>query len=109
MSPSKRGSCLLLALLFYALPAQAFRCGVYVVTEGEHALSVLQKCGEPQYRDEHIEYRELRIKGQGLEQARFEPVRVEQWLYNFGPRMFMQQLRFENGKLMEIKNLNYGF
>jgi hypothetical protein len=98
-----------LALLFVAAPAQALRCGNRLVLEGDYVFSVLQKCGPPQYRDERTEYRSLRLKGQGLEQEQFVPVRVEEWLYNFGPQYFMQLLRFENGRLIEIKNLDYGY
>ncbi|HLF96665.1 MAG TPA: DUF2845 domain-containing protein [Methylococcaceae bacterium] len=98
-----------LVLLLAAAPAQALRCGNLLVLEGDYVFSVLQKCGPPQYRDERVEYRSLRLKGKGLEHEQFVPVRVEEWLYNFGPQYFMQLLRFENGRLIEIKNLDYGY
>lgn len=103
-----RGFIYALALLLAAVPAQAMRCGNLLVLEGDYVFSVLQKCGPPQHRDERVEYRGLRLKGKGLEQERIVPVRVEDWLYNFGPQFFMQLLRFENGRLIEIKNLDYG-
>jgi hypothetical protein len=49
------------------------------------------------------------LKGRGLEQEQVVPVNVEEWLYNFGPQYFMQLLRFENGRLVEIRNLGYGY
>jgi hypothetical protein len=98
-----------LALLLVAAPVQAMRCGHLLVLEGDYVFSVLQKCGPPQYRDERMEYRGIRLKGKGLEQEQFVPVRVEEWLYNFGPQYFMQLLRFENGRLIEIRNLDYGY
>lgn len=97
-----------LMLLLGALPAHAMRCGNLLVMEGDHMFAVLQKCGPPQYRDERVEYRGIRLKGTGLEQDQFEAVKVEEWLYNFGPHLFMQQLRFENGRLIQIKSLGYG-
>ena len=36
-------------------------------------------------------------------------VPVEIWLYNLGPNKFMQRLRFEDGELIEIESLGYGF
>lgn len=98
-----------LALLFVVAPAHAMRCGNLLVLEGDYSFTVLQKCGPPQYHDERVEYRSLRLKGKGLEQEQFVPVRVEEWVYNFGPQFFMQRLRFENGRLIEIKNLDYGY
>lgn len=100
---------LFLLLTFAAMPAHALRCGNLLVLEGEYVYSVLQKCGPPQYRDDRVEYRGLRLKGRGLEQEQVVPVNVEEWLYNFGPQYFMQLLRFENGRLVEIRNLGYGY
>ncbi|MGE3533156.1 MAG: DUF2845 domain-containing protein [Steroidobacteraceae bacterium] len=34
---------------------------------------------------------------------------METWVYNFGSRKFMRQLRFEDGVLVEIKILEYGY
>lgn len=108
----KKYGWLWVLLSVYSLPAQAIRCGVYVVTEGDHAYSVLQKCGEPQYREERIEYREVRFRsgnlGTGMEQAQLVPIQVQEWLYNFGPNMFMQLIRLENGRVVEIKALEKG-
>ena len=36
-------------------------------------------------------------------------VPVETWVYNFGPSKFMRKLRFEDGVLVEIKVLDYGY
>lgn len=34
---------------------------------------------------------------------------AEEWSYNFGSSSIQQSLRFENGKLMEIRNLGCGY
>jgi hypothetical protein len=34
---------------------------------------------------------------------------VEVWTYNFGPDRFMQRIRFENGVIVRIESLGYGF
>jgi uncharacterized protein YvpB len=36
-------------------------------------------------------------------------VPVEIWIYNLGPSKLMQRLRFEDGELIEIESLGYGF
>ena len=33
---------------------------------------------------------------------------IEVWLYDFGPRRFMEELSFENGRLIAIESLGYG-
>jgi len=34
---------------------------------------------------------------------------VEMWTYNFGPDRLMQRIRFENGVVVRIESLGYGF
>lgn len=34
---------------------------------------------------------------------------IEEWIYNFGSSRIQQSLRFENGKLMDIRNLGRGY
>jgi uncharacterized protein YvpB len=36
-------------------------------------------------------------------------VRVEIWTYNFGPHKLMRRLRFDDGELVEIETLGYGY
>ena len=34
---------------------------------------------------------------------------VEIWIYNLGPRRLMRRLRFEDGRLVDIETLDYGY
>jgi hypothetical protein len=34
---------------------------------------------------------------------------VEVWIYNLGPSKLMRQIRFEDGKVVEIETLGYGY
>ena len=34
---------------------------------------------------------------------------VEDWTYNFGPYQLMRQVRLENGFVVDVKNLGYGY
>jgi hypothetical protein len=36
-------------------------------------------------------------------------VQVEIWTYNFGPNKLLQRIRFENGIVVKIDSLGYGF
>jgi hypothetical protein len=114
----------LAGLLLTTSPAWAFRCGSRIVTDGDHYSKVRKYCGEPLGIQERVIYREGRTRprispglGNGVTIDRevvyydrsFVEVVVEEWTYNFGPRRLMQLVRFENGFVVEIEQLGYGF
>lgn len=103
---------LLLAGLAAAAPAQAFRCGTKLVHEGDTRAEVIAKCGEPAEMDERtvlrrpvywIHGRPYHL-GYGL-----VDVSIETWIYNLGPHKLMRRLRFEDGLVVEIDTLGYGY
>ena len=111
-------------LLFAATPALAFRCGNRIVSDGDHYSKVLKICGEPTGVQERVIYREgvtrprFRVEGpNGLKYDKevlqydrsYVEVLVEEWTYNFGPRRLMQLVRFENGFVVEVDQLGYGY
>ncbi len=75
-----------------------------------HAMEVINKCGEPHYVEESIEYQSTAINNRqaGLYRQHERPIQIEEWTYNFGPRRFMRLLRFENGRLLTIESIGYG-
>ena len=90
-------SLLCLPLLLCSLPllADTLRCDNQLISTGDHASEVLEKCGEPNSRDT-LGYQE-RVGPHG----RFEEVRIDEWVY--GPRNGMYYyLRFEANRLVEI-------
>ena len=36
-------------------------------------------------------------------------VQIEFWTYNFGPNQLMERLRIEDGVVVEVQSLGYGF
>lgn len=115
-----RSSLLLAIALLWAsvVPAAALRCGSALVVEGQSKFEVLQRCGAPAYTDEYTEYRAggtnptiprpLDSLGQTYPAPVAREVRIEQWVYNFGPTRLMPTLTFENGRLIKIETLGYG-
>ena len=113
---------LLTAACLGAPPAQAFRCNSWVIDPGLHKAEVLGKCGAPFGQSLRTEYRVQRLREtvwtrpvnggppvqSAVEVERQVPVVIEEWVYNFGPQQFMQSLRFENGRLVEVQDLGYG-
>lgn len=85
-----------LLLLCLSLPSQAatFRCGSKLVSLGDRTFQVLQKCGEPSYRE-----------ALGYELSDYPYYRreapISEWVY--GPRNgFIYFLRFEGNRLAQI-------
>lgn len=97
--------------LLLAGPAHAMRCGTRIVTEGDYAVDVLHRCGEPEYIEESADYRYRSISTRHgrLYGSSPAPVAIEVWTYNFGPNRLMRRLRFENGELQSIRTLGYGY
>jgi hypothetical protein len=98
-------------LLLASAPAHAFRCGTRIITRGDHADKLLHYCGEPASVQTRLAQRSLVTEDRrhiyipGL----VEDVLVEEWTYNRGPNQLMRLVRLENGFVVEIKHLGYGF
>lgn len=89
--------------LCFALSAHAdsLRCGTKLVSLGDLALQVREKCGDP-VSEELIGYtlRTARWNGDGIERE----YKIEQWVY--GPEQgYYHVLRFEAGRLRDIDNV----
>lgn len=105
------GLVLLTGLLAgWVAPAEAFRCGNRIVSEGDDISRIHHICGEPHAIQHWTEVRLRPVYGYHYRRISHVPVeiQVEEWTYNRGSRRFMRRLRFENGRLVEIRQLSYG-
>jgi len=116
------GIVMLLLLLIAVSPAHAFRCGNKIVIKNMHEQQVLRACGEPTtirhlgYAVRYIETPYRRRLSGGIS-SEYSPgyghytqeVVVTEYVYNFGPRKFMQRLVFEGGVLVSIETIGYGY
>jgi hypothetical protein len=103
---------LLVVSVLASAPAFAFHCGSKLVHEGDTRGQVRSKCGEPS----EIEVRSILrrpvvwLKGRPVfASSDFVDIPVEFWIYNFGPNKLMRRLRFEDGELVDIETLGYGY
>lgn len=100
-------------LLLASLPAAAFHCGQRLVHEGDSRFDVRSKCGEPVDIETRSILRQPIIWFHGrpilAAPGSFVEVPVEVWTYNFGPHKLMRRLRFEDGELVDIETLGYGY
>jgi Protein of unknown function (DUF2845) len=119
---------LLLGIVLATEPALAMRCKGKLVKEGDHLARVLKYCGGPTAVQRRTIYRsgvptaranqEMILNGteSGLPRQEllihdrsFEEVLVEEWTYNLGPNRLMRVVRFENGIVVEVTRLGYGY
>jgi len=80
----------------------SLRCGSRLVLIGETKAGVVVKCGPPLYQ-QHVGERIVRTR------YGYDKIIVEEWVYNFGPMDFVHTLRFEGGRLAEIRRGDRGF
>ncbi len=85
--------------------AETFRCGDRVVSLGDTKADVVIKCGDTDLKDSH---EESIIKSIDPFTKQKVTVIVDEWTYNLGPDSLIRILRFENGKLVDIKTGGYG-
>ena len=81
-------------------------CDVDKLQTGLSQYEVLQRCGEPFFRDSRDEEMFSAISGQN---RRLVERRVDEWTYNLGPNRFMRILTFKNGHLEQIVTGDKGF
>lgn len=112
--------------------AQSLQCGEKTISEGTTQAEVTARCGQPAQIQHQTIYSEggtataggpapiggpagppapgkpiPTLPGIGTRSATEFP--VELWTYNFGPTRLMQRIRFENGVVVHIESLGYGF
>lgn len=124
-----------LGLSVWAVDARAWRCGGWIIEEGQTPFEVGQKCGDPESANQRMEWRVVQSIQQqctvqnvpiviplpnGGQRTEFRPqtlcvpvpvsitipVQVEEWFYSDqGYGNVPKLLRFENGRLVFIENL----
>lgn len=115
MSPSPRA--LLVAVLILLVPHAAsglgdsLRCDGGIVSVGDSKLDLIGKCGPPALREAQDEERSrllLDASGRAVT-GRSTALTVERWTYNFGPRMFVQHVTLEGGRVRGVERGSYGY
>lgn len=106
---------LFVALIFAGTPsivsAQSLSCNGTLVSKGDSPVSLLQKCGEPIYRQQIC----LSMLQLGWVVTPFQPgspyailasqcVPMEEWTYDRGPGTFMGVVRIYNGSIESVRD-----
>ncbi|SNB46551.1 DUF2845 domain-containing protein [Geobacter sp. DSM 9736] len=103
-------TCLFIAAPALATDMETMICKNGIVSKGDLAIEVVAKCGEPAQKAQREEKRGGLVRDiHGRERTVFSLVTIDDWTFNFGPHEFMQRLLFENGRVVGIESLGYGF
>ncbi|WP_341964129.1 DUF2845 domain-containing protein [Pseudomonas sp. RC10] len=93
---AKRIASIALLSLVTLCAEASMRCDNGIASEGDAMAQVIQKCGSPASREQIATGEDRR----DIDRRKYTT--IEQWVY--GPRSGMYQyLRFEGGKLVQIK------
>lgn len=98
--------CFIGLLAFMDGNALSFYCKDRLVSEEDTMIEVYQKCGEPDFKEQHVE-KERDVLDLGVKRTVY--IVVDEWTYNFGPLDWLYRIRFENGRLKKIETMGYGF
>ena len=96
-------------------PAHALRCGSKLVKQGMHEVEVKAICGQPATeRTLGFVIRSHFDRTHGSTTTRYyggypREVLVTELVFNFGPRKFMRKMRFEEGRLVSMETIGYGY
>ena len=78
---------------------------------GDSSAELENVCGKPAQVDHSTGY-PSGTRRAGVRAAQSSPddlVSIDSWTYNFGPDQFMQRVRIENGVIVGIDTLGYGY
>ena len=83
-----------------------FYCGERIIAPGDSRAAVLEKCGEPAWK----EVREDTVTEAFLaDRTPVNLVTTEEWVYNFGSTALIHFLRFQEDRLAVIETGGYGY
>jgi hypothetical protein len=92
--------------------ADALRCGTRLVSEGDTRVQVEARCGAPAdiIRRTRLAAPVIWRHGRPYRVGNGEiEIVVEEWTYNLGPHRFMRRVRFEDGVVVAVDTLGYGY
>jgi hypothetical protein len=92
--------------------ADSLRCGSRLILEGDTAGKLRSLCGTPAAISRSSLQRAPAVWFNGrLVSVGFAPVEVpvETWEYNFGPNRLIHRVRLEDGLVVSIDTLGYGY
>jgi hypothetical protein len=78
---------------------------------GDPQYKVQRVCGDPNDRQWRVTYRIQSTYDpmSGAPVTVAVPIITEVWLYDFGPQRLVEEVSFENGRVVAVQSLGYGY
>jgi len=89
--------------------SQSLRCSDKIIGEGSTRLEVSSLCGDPAQVEHKTIYKDVSTAAPGVSVGTTTEIQVELWIYNFGPDRLMQRIWLEDGVVIRIESMGYGF
>ncbi len=89
--------------------SQSLQCSDRVVSTGSTRLEVSSLCGDPAEIEHKTIYNNASAAASSVLVGTTTEVHVEMWIYNFGPTRLMQRIWIQDGVVIRIESLGYGF
>ncbi|MBS0420820.1 MAG: DUF2845 domain-containing protein [Proteobacteria bacterium] len=106
-------SAVILVALSWNARGESMECSDKIISQGDSISKVATLCGNPTQVDHTSIVRSAAggfVNGQWVASAGTQiEIPVEVWLYNLGPDRLMRQIRFEDGRVVKIETLDYGY
>ncbi len=83
--------------------AESMSCGVKLVVTGDFKYDVEDACGDPDHKEHHYIVGPFQYRDRHGRPYWVEGIRVDTWVYRYGPQRFNRVLRFENNRLVKIE------
>jgi hypothetical protein len=102
----------LLACLPTLAQGQTLQCSDRVIGTGMSRAEVAGLCGEPADVQHKTLYNNVTAGAPGSQNVAAGTtveVQLEVWTYNFGPDKLMQRIQFEDGIIVHIESVGYGY
>jgi Protein of unknown function (DUF2845) len=95
-----------------SLAMAGIRCGNRIIDTGTTSAEVAALCGDPTQVSRSTAYRGATTSAPGHPNpivGSAVEIQIEVWTYNFGPDKLMERIRFEDGVVVNIESLGYGY
>ncbi len=89
--------------------SQSLECSDKIISRGSTRLEVASLCGDPADVEHKTFYNNVSAADSSVLVGTTTEVHVELWVYNFGPNRLMQRIWIEDGVVIRIESLGYGF
>lgn len=89
--------------------SQSLRCSDKIISTGSTRAEVATLCGDPTQVDHKTIYHDVAGAASGVIATTTAATEFEIFVYNFGPNRLMQRIWLQDGVVVRIESLGYGY